>query len=190
MKVANAHLVSLTPISFGKVLESEKMEKETHNDYEARVWRERSHVNKDGFVIIPPNMFKESIYIAASMLSIQIPGKGKATYTKHFKAGVLVFEPVVLPYKRDDLPYDYVHAMAQPSNPGRGGRVWKYFPRVDNWEGDIQYTIVDDTITESVFERVLRECGQFVGLGRWRAANGGLYGRYHVESLEFAEYTP
>ena len=53
-------------------------------------WRERLHVNSDGYVFIPPMAFKNCISEIAKYRSDKIPGKRNATYTKHFESGVLV----------------------------------------------------------------------------------------------------
>lgn len=67
-----------------------KLEKESADAYEARTWHHRSHVAPDGSVMLPAMALRNCIAEAAKFLSIQIPGKGKATYTKHFESGILI----------------------------------------------------------------------------------------------------
>ncbi len=64
----------------------------------------RAHVNDDGYMFIPPMAFKNCLSEAAKYISQQIPGQGKATYTKHFEAGVMVLDPLVLPIKKEEIP--------------------------------------------------------------------------------------
>ena len=90
MKTAIATLKSVSPYSQSKHYNTEKLAKELHKDYEARTWRDRLHTTLDGEVFIPPMSFKNCLSEAARFLSVQIPGKGKSIYTKHFEAGVLV----------------------------------------------------------------------------------------------------
>lgn len=66
-----------------------RIEKETPDAYEARTWHHRLHVN-DGQVYLPAMALRNCIAEAAKFLSIQIPGKGKSTYTKHFESGLLI----------------------------------------------------------------------------------------------------
>lgn len=54
MKTAICSLESISPYSQSKFYETEKLPKERPDDYEARTWRDRLHVNQDGFVFIPP----------------------------------------------------------------------------------------------------------------------------------------
>ncbi len=102
MKIFFAELFSVSAYSQSRHYDVPKLEKEIAKDYEARTWRERLHVTEGGFVFIPPIAFKNCLAEAAKFLGIQIPGKGKSTYTKHFEAGVLVvdaanrFDPYLL----------------------------------------------------------------------------------------------
>jgi len=75
-------------------------DKESAADFEERTWRNRLHVTDDGFVLIPPFAFKNCLDSAAKYLGKQIPGKGKATFTKHFVSAVLVTAPLILPLKK------------------------------------------------------------------------------------------
>lgn len=183
--IARAFLKNTTPLSMSKFIPPEKNPKETHDDYEKRIWQKRLHYNqKTGEVEIPPMMFKNCLSESAKFLSISIPGKGKSTYTKHFEAGVICVSPMPIGVQWDQVPCDVLHV---PSDGRRGGstRVIKHFPRIDSWEGTAEFYVVDETITKPVFERVLREAGNLIGLGRFRPRNNGYYGRFSVESLEW-----
>jgi hypothetical protein len=103
MKTAICELQSISPYSQSKFYETDKLPKERPDDYEARTWRDRLHVTPEGFVYIPPMAFKNCLSSVAKYLSIQIPGKGKSTFTKHIEAGVLVTESLILPIKKEDV---------------------------------------------------------------------------------------
>lgn len=184
MRTAIATLKSISPYSQSKAHFTEKQDKEGHDDYEKRTWRERMHVNEGGHVFIPPMCFKNGIAEVAKFLSVNIPGKGKATYTKHFEAGILVTEPLVLPAKKDDVDGEWYFV---PSDGRRGGgkRVLKCFPVIPEWSGDVKFYVLDDTITPPVFEHHLKEMGQFIGIGRFRPRNNGFYGRFAVEKVKW-----
>ena len=183
MKSYIAHLKSASPYSQGKHYSAEKLDKESNEDYEKRTWRERMHVNSSNNVFIPPMSIKNCLAEAAKYLGIQIPGKGKATYTKHFEAGVLVMDPIVLPIKKDEVAGEWLFV---PSDGKRGGgkRVSKCFPLIHEWEGMVEIHVLDETITRDVLLHHLEEAGKFIGLGRFRPRNNGYYGRFSVESLK------
>ena len=109
MPLAIAKLKSVSAYSASRYLLESKASNESHDDFEKRIWREKAHVVKTGpqagKVYIPPMAFKQAMESAAKYASIAIPGKGKATYTKHFLSGVIVAEPLILPVSKDDLDY-------------------------------------------------------------------------------------
>lgn len=185
MRTAVATLESVSPYSQSKhYTDPPKKEKESPKDYEARTWRERMHATADGRVFIPPMSFKNCIAEAAKFLSERIPGKGTATYTKHFEAGILVTEPLVLPILKKDVAGEWLFV---PPDGKRGGskRVDKCFPIIHEWSGKVEFLIFDETITEDVFRYHLEQAGKFIGIGRFRPRNNGFYGRFNVVNLEW-----
>jgi hypothetical protein len=130
--------------------------------------------------------FKNCLSEAAKFLGEKIPGKRNATWTKHFEAGVLVVDGMILPVKGDDVPCEKLFVPSDGVR-GSGKRVWKYFPVIQAWEGEVEFLIFDDTITKEAFEHHLREAGAFIGLGRFRPRNNGFYGRFSIEKLTWVE---
>ena len=182
MHTAICKLKSMSPYSQSKYIQEKKTRDETHADFEKRSWIQRCHWDAEGYMYIPPMSFKNCLSEAAKYKSIQIPGKGKSTYTKHFEAGVLVVEPLRLSVTQDQIKHEWLHV---PSDGRRGGttRVEKCFPLVPTWDGDVEFLILDEIITQEVFEEHLRDAGSFIGIGRFRPRNNGFYGRFAVESV-------
>lgn len=192
MRVAKVSLESISPYGQSKLVEIPRLkneagnEFETYDNYEKRTWRERCHYSEKGEVYIPPMAFKNCISEGAKFLSIKIPGENKATYTKHFEAGIMVTDPLILPVKKDDIDGLWLFV---PSNGRRGGttRVKKCFPVVHSWKGDVNFYILDDKITENIFERVLKDSGNFIGIGFFRPRNNGFYGRFKVNKVQWSK---
>ena len=183
MKRYRAKIVGITPYSQSRHHETPKLDKETSDAYERRTWRNRLHSDQAGEVYIPPMSLKNCLSEAAKFLSIQIPGKGKSTYTKHFEAGVMVLDQVGLGVKAEDVPGEALFVPADGVR-GSGKRVTKVFGRIDSWGGTFDIVIVDETITQDILARHLQEAGNLIGIGRFRPRNNGFYGRFRVESLE------
>jgi len=182
MKKVIATLQSTSPYGQSRHYVVDKLEKESLADYEKRTWRNRMHVGKDGVVFIPPMAFKNCLAECAKYLSIQIPGKGKATYTKHFEAGVMVMDPVPIGVKQDEVEGLWLFV---PADGRRGGpkRVDKCFPVIQEWAADVTVYVLDETVTEAVFRTVLEEAGKFIGIGFFRPRNNGYYGRFEVQKI-------
>ena len=191
MKTVVATLQSISPYSQGRHYVEDKKQGENPRDHEARTWRGRMHVNDEGFVYIPPMAFKNSLSEAAKFLGITIPGKGKATFTKHFEAGVLVIDPLILPIKAEDVTGQWLFVPSDGVR-GSGKRVDKCFPVIPEWSGDVTFHVMDETLftkiatpegTMTAFEWHLRQAGTFIGLGVFRPRNNGFYGRFSVQKI-------
>jgi hypothetical protein len=139
-----------------------------------------------GCMIIPPMAFKNCLSECAKFLSIQIPGAGKATYTKHFEAGVLVTDGLTLPIKKDKVEGLWLFVPADGRR-GSGKRVEKCFPVVQHWEGEVVYYVLDETITKDVFRKHLEEAGKFIGIGFFRPRNNGFFGRFQVVDVQWPD---
>ena len=186
MKIAVATLKGTAPYSQSRHYDTPKLPKEAHRDYEARTWRDRLHSDSAGQVFIPAMSFKNCVSEAAKFLSIQIPGKGKSTYTKHFEAGMLVIDAVPLGVQKEDVAGEWLFV---PSDGKRGGpkRVDKCFPVIHEWAGKVTFYIIDETITQDVLATHLEQAGKFIGIGRFRPRNNGFYGRFKVEGMTWAD---
>lgn len=184
MKKAICKLRSISPYSQSKYIGEKKDKNETHAEFEKRAWQQRCHWNSEGKLYIPPMSFKNCLSEAAKYKSIQIPGKGKSTYTKHFEAGVLVVDPVVLPITAGTIQHEWLHV---PSDGRRGGttRVEKCFPLIPKWEGTVEFLVLDEIINADVFREHLSDAGSFIGVGRFRPRNNGFYGRFEVLSVDW-----
>jgi hypothetical protein len=84
-------------------------------------------------------------------------------------------------------PADGFQDVSRPRRSGdrSGKRVWRNFPRFDNWKADVNFYILADEITEDVFDEALRQSGAFVGIGRFRPEKGGFYGRFEVADIKW-----
>lgn len=186
MHKAAVKLVSASPYSQSRRITTPRNERETADEHEKRCWRDRIHATKDGQVYIPPMCFKHCLDEAVKRLSISIKGRGKATYAKVFQAGQLVVDPLLLGIQAEDVEGEWLFVPAD-GVPGSGKRVDKCFPLIPEWSGVVEYLILDDLITQDVFERGIKAAGQIVGVGRFRPQNRGYYGRFDAEVVSWEE---
>lgn len=182
MRTCTVKIAGSAPYSASRAHCAEKLNKETADAYEERTWKEKAHI-ENGAVVIPPMAFKIGLDRAAKMLGRQIPGKGKSTYTKFFESGVIVTEPVPIATE-DAIKKERIHANADGVR-GSGKRVWRNFPRIDDWSGTVTFHVIADEITKEVFEEAVNYAGLAVGVGRFRPERGGYFGRYTVESFKW-----
>lgn len=186
MHQATVKIRGVAPYCQSKFHGEPKLNKEGSDAYERRTWSKKAHVNSDGNIVIPALALKNVASEIAKFLGMQIPGKGKSTYTKHFESGVLVFDDCVIDGVKIDNGRVREQQMFVPADGRRGGgtRVMRSFPVIDPpWTTTVEYTIMDDVITEEVFKTHLQQAGQLIGLGAFRVRNNGIWGRFQVESM-------
>ena len=184
MKRALVHIKGVAPYSPSRMHDTPKLDKERHDEYNARTWREHCTTDANGVVCIPGMAFKQALDRSAKVLGHQIPGKGKATYTKHFVSGVIAASDVSLGVHKNDVPSITINANADGVR-GSGKRVKRTYPQIQSWSGIVDVVILDDTITKDVFDEHIRAAGFSVGVGRFRPENGGMNGRFEVEKIEW-----
>ena len=181
MKTFYADLTSLSWYAQGKHHITPKLPQELEQAYEERCVLQKLHTAA-GEVYIPPMAFKLCLLDTARYLSMPIPGKGKSTYTKHFKQGVQCTEPIMVGLKAEEVRIEKVFTLAQPNNP-KSGRVWKWFPIIEHWAGTLQILAIDDIFTIDVIRKHLQVAGGITGIGVWRPASGGLWGKFKLEDV-------
>ena len=157
------------------------LEKETRGDYDIRTWRFKQHFKKDtGELYIPPMALKNCLMEVAQYLGEKIPGKGNATWTKRFTAGILCSDLIMLGINKDATESETYMCHADGKRTC-GTRVPRTFPVIHKWKAQASVLILDESITQDVFQRYISEAGKFIGIGRFRPRNGGFYGRFFAE---------
>lgn len=190
MRTVKTTLRGVSPYSQSHPIAEAKEHDETHEQFEARIWKQRLHINNLGNVFIPPMAIKNALSEAAKYLSIQIPGKGKSTFTKHVEAGLLITEGIDLNIKPDDTFGERLFLPASGKR-GDGKRVWRTYPRIDAWHGEVAIYVIDEIVLQEMpmlkitaLEYILQQAGQLIGIGRFRPRNNGFYGRFAVEDFK------
>ncbi len=188
MRTCTVKLTSITPYSASKKVDLPFLDKESHEDYDFRTWREKATVDDDGIVCIPAMGLKMAVDEAVKRLTIVIPGKKGSTFTKFFLAGQICVDMpgVRLGIHKDELKSIDIWANADGVR-GSGKRVKRRFPYIEKWSSMATFNILDDTITNEVFERAVTEAGRLVGVGRFRPEKGGLLGRFMTTDFRWSE---
>ena len=187
MHVAKVKLELQSPYCQSRFHGTPKLDKELPDDYERRTWRNRLHTDESGQILIPALAMANSIKESAKFLSIQIPGKRSATWTKHFEAGIAVFDDIPTGIHKDKA---VEQRMFVPSDGvrGSGKRVMKSYPIITPpLSFEVEYGIYDNLITAEVFAHHLQQTGQLIGIGAFRVRNNGVYGRFTVKAIEWVK---
>jgi len=187
------NLLGVAPYSQSQAFRSEKRNREGADEYDERCWKERAHFDEDGFVCVPGTSIYLALLQAAQFRGDKIAGRGNKTYADRFAFGVQIEEPLLRlapEIHQDDLQGErrFVPADGNPAYKARGAskRVWRRFPFVPpGWRLTVPVVILDELVTDDVFEKHLVDAGKFIGIGRFRPASRGWYGRFAVESFDW-----
>ncbi len=189
MHIATVQLKS-TPGSVyqqGNAIATKRPDKLSHDEHEQNTWRERGHYLPDGRMIIPAISFKRALEAGAAYNPRKL--KGQATFTKLFERAIIVTDPIILPVTKDTVHGTplYVPADGEASSKStkKSSRVWRTFPTVHEWSGEMVFHVLDDRINESAFVDTLKDAGLYIGIGVWRPQRGGLNGRFQVCNLKW-----
>lgn len=200
VRTATAKLTGMSPYSSSRKYDDlvPRLEKENAEDYDKRTWREHANYDqKTREMFIPPMGLKLSLAEAAKRLSIKIPGKGKATYTKNILSGVIAADRIWLEVPAEGSGKKWTRVKMEDSvmegflansdgRRGSGSRVFRRFPILHEWRAEAILQLIDDEVPTEVFERCLKEAGNLIGVGRFRPQNGGYFGRFQVEKVAWA----
>jgi len=161
---------------------------ESHEAYEERTWREKTHYDENNEIFIPAMAFKQCMDTAATRLSIPDPDSKKARLTKFFVSDVFCEQNLLIGMKKDEILPIRINAHVD-GNRQSGKRVLRTLPQTPKWQGTTSFVILEAKITEEIFTKVLKYAGRSVGVGQFRPANGGLNGRYELVTIKFEEIT-
>lgn len=185
--VARLTLEGISPYSQSRGHDEPKLAGEAHEAYDIRTWPFKQNVNVDGSsVVIPAHGLMQAFAAAAKYSKRQIPGQGKATWTKKFEAGIMLLEDPSLNVNPGDVRSITISANADGVR-GSGKRVPRRFPIINTWSTTFEVFILDPIITEDVFREMVEIAGMFIGVGRFRPEKGGLNGRFKIVNLEWQD---
>lgn len=186
--IAKVTLTGTAPMTHSHMHDAPKLEGERPDDYDARTWRHKLNVNADKTsVVIPAFAVKDCLAQAARYSKQQIPGQGKATWTKKFEAGIAIMDNPDLNLDPASVNCVVVSVNADGVR-GSGKRVLRRFPLVPaGWTTTFEVYILDPIIKESVFREMAEIAGTFIGLGQYRPQNGGTNGRFLLSRLDWQD---
>lgn len=187
MRTATVTIEGVSPYSSSRVIPEDVVKHPGEDDaaFEQRKWRLRLNVDESGHGIIPPMAFAKAIQKAAYDYAGKVKGKGNTQWYKYFAQGILVIDPLPLGETRETVKGETLFVPSTGAK-GAGSRVWRTFPIIHKWGGQVTVHVVDDQITPDVFEKTIRAAFKFVGIGRFRPEKGGFYGRAEVRSITWS----
>ena len=126
-------------------------------------------------------LYQPSTHLQGSLVEAgkhkKVVGKGKSTYSKIVGYAVQI-EPFEIVHKNPKWEVFSVLAV----NPSTKGRNLLHRPILKKWELDFQVVFDETEVPESIMKELLDIAGRIAGLGDWRPAKKGPYGKFQVTS--------
>lgn len=138
----------------------------------------RLYLGQDGKtpVIPQPNLFRCIVDAGIYFKN----GKSKITTAKSSLVPACVgIEELEFPIKSK---HDWQTDSRPVCNPSTGGRMLCHRPRFDDWTISFTLTLDESMLPEKVLREMLDAAGLRVGIGAWRPARKGPFGKFRVDS--------
>ena len=136
------------------------------------------YINPDGKLYQPETHLKGAL--VESGKNQAVVGKGKATYSKIVGYAVQI-EPFEIIHKIQT--WEIFSCLAVINR----GRVLIHRPLLRKWELDFEITFDEEQVPSSILKEILERAGKFVGIGDWRPAKKGRFGKFQVTSWKEAK---
>jgi len=180
MKTYNITIEGISPLLMNRPSQLDIGEKSKTSKRETQTPREiaeaKLYVDLEGQVYCPATWFQGCIVEAGKQKKMMGKGSAKATYSKVCGSSVEVnpFE-IVLKEK-----WDVFSILAV--NPTTRGKNVLHRPKFDKWNLDFEVTFDEETIEIPVMKEIFDIAGRVVGVGDWRPAKKGRFGKFQVTS--------
>lgn len=132
----------------------------------------------DGTVYQPAEHLMGALKTAGP--SFQIPGRRKVTYKNVVSGGYLIIEPFAIPHLNPKWEIDSRPVVV----PATKGRVLRKRPCFREWALSFKFIVDEMEIPVAVLKEMLDLAGRNVGIGDFRPAKGGSFGRFQVTRFE------
>ena len=175
MKKYKVKIQGITPLLMNKPAEygfdEQWVEKKASTDWEKEALQ-KLYVDAKGVIYQPSTHLEMSLIDAGK--KIKVKEQGKATYSKLFGSMVSIEEFEIVHQKQD---YE-IHKMLVVI-PSTKGRVMRYRPMFKEWVLEFHVTF-EDEIPAEVVKEAFEIAGKYVGIGDWRPAKKGKFGKFQV----------
>ena len=112
----------------------------------------------------------------------QIKGRGKATYRNIIGGGAVVIEPDAIPHVFQKWEVDSRPVV----NPSTKGRVLRKRPCFKEWALSFRLLVDEEEMPIETLKEVFDVAGRSVGIGDFRPAKGGPFGRFMVTRFDIS----
>lgn len=186
MKIYNVTITGITPLLMNRPSQLEISDKSKDVKRETKTPEEKAksklYTDAEGKIYMPSTWFRGALVEAGKQKKMGGKGSSKATYSKAIGSCASV-EPFEILLKKPNWKTFSILAV----NPTTRGRNQLDRPQFKNWEADMQVQFEEEQIEPSIMKEIFDIAGKFVGVGDWRPAKKGMFGKFQVTSWKEAK---
>jgi len=149
-----------------------KSNKPANDDYKAQA-ESKLYVNDEGKLYQPATHLQGAMIEAGKHL--KVVGKGKATYSK-----IVGYAVQINPFEIEHKIQEWKVFTCLAVNPSTKGRNPLSRPLLKKWEIEFEVIFDESEIAPSIMKELFDIAGKIVGIGDWRPAKKGFYGKFQV----------
>ena len=179
MRTYNITITGITPLLMNRPSQleisdkSKDVKRETKNPKE--ICEGKLYSDAEERIYLPSTWFRGALVEAGKQKKMGGKGSSKATYSKAVGSSVSI-EPFEILLKKPSWEVFSILAV----NPTTRGRNILHRPQFKKWEVDMQVVFEEDQIEPSVMKELFDIAGKMVGVGDWRPAKKGMFGKFQV----------
>jgi hypothetical protein len=139
------------------------------------------YVTKDGEPYLPTeNVF--SCLVSAGQM-VRLDGKRQVSTAKGtiLPSFLDLLDPYILLLHPEGKPVEWEVDMRQGRNPNGGEAVCIIRPRFDQWSFRLAMELDENESTEAILRDLVEKAGKRIGLGDFRPARRGPFGRFRID---------
>lgn len=130
-------------------------------------------VNGKGVPTFPSDNIRQSMIKAAARTKI-----GRRSAATDAAAAIYLYPPLL------DLESEWHLDSRAVVIPATGGRILRHRPMFDEWQLEFSLQVNTDLIDAATVQKILEDAGALVGIGDYRPARKGPYGRFAIRTWE------
>jgi len=181
MKIFDVTIEGITPLLMNRPNQIEITDTSKNVKRETRTPKEIAeqglYKDAEGKIYIPSTWFRGTLVEAGKQKKLGGRGTSKSTYSKMVGMCVSI-EPFELLLKEQSWDVFTILVV----NPATGKRNIRHRPQFKKWKCDLQVQFEEELIEPPVMKELFDIAGKYVGVGDWRPAKKGMFGKFQVTS--------
>jgi len=184
MKTYKVTLTGISPLLMNRPSQLDIGEKASLSKRETNTPKEiaEAKIYKDSKdrIYMPSTWLSGAIVEAGKQMKMKGKGSSKATYSKVMGSSVEI-NPFEIALNAEWKVFSILAV-----NPTTKGKNVLHRPQFDNWEVKLECTFDEEQIEVAVMKKIFEIAGRSVGIGDWRPAKKGRFGKFQVTSWKEA----